>query len=535
MSVFPHTQLLFESSLAVVISGPHIQILDSRTGDLIRTTTELQAADKESLLKSGPIRLAAIDKSGQHLVTSGDDKQLKLWQIDGLKLLNERELPKKPTGLAFTLDGQSILTSDKFGDIFRYDLEPAPQTVEQKKASLASHDNPSGGKLILGHTSFLTAFLLSFDEKFIITADRDEHIRVSWYPQGYTIEIYCLGHEKFVSAIHMPEFSPTELVSGGGDPMLKIWDWMTGKVKREIPISDAVEPFMKVKPARRTPRRFEDDGDENGDDTKKKSRKGKARAKQARGASREDSTSAPPAEPSEAAEAADSLDVNASGDSVLALRRIESLKSDMDESRHLIFSAVGASALFWCAYSEDPMPEVHAFDFNKPIVDFTVTSDGLIWVCLDRQWSETGVDDVAESVPAMVRVLRLSADKVCFHLIEVSADALLASLNSKCLLPATPAELKALDLYLPLSALPKNNEAEHDPMDRDPIENPSDGKEVSRKELGRLKSKKAVAKVQSTRPAGEAELEERNTKRAKSEHDEADDEGSKDVVMDGVS
>jgi tRNA (guanine-N(7)-)-methyltransferase subunit TRM82 len=81
---------------------------------------------------------------------------------------------------------------------YRYDLEPAPQTVEQKKASLASHDNPSGGKLILGHTSFLTAFLLSFDEKFIITADRDEHIRVSWYPQGYTIEIYCLGHEKCV-------------------------------------------------------------------------------------------------------------------------------------------------------------------------------------------------------------------------------------------------------------------------------------------------------------------------------------------------
>jgi tRNA (guanine-N(7)-)-methyltransferase subunit TRM82 len=61
------------------------------------------------------------------------------------------------------------------------------------------------------------------------------------------------------------------------------------------------------------------------------------------------------------------------------------------------------------------MPEIHAFDFNKPVVDFTVTSDGLIWVCLDGQWSETGVDDLAESAPAMVRVLRLSADKVCFH------------------------------------------------------------------------------------------------------------------------
>src|ERR1700761_4669088 len=76
-----------------------------------------------------------------------------------------------------------------------YDLIPVPQIVEQKNAALLSHENPSGGQLILGHTSFLTAFLLSFDEKFIVTADRDEHIRVSWYPQGYTIESYCLGHE----------------------------------------------------------------------------------------------------------------------------------------------------------------------------------------------------------------------------------------------------------------------------------------------------------------------------------------------------
>ncbi|KAJ6581834.1 WD40-repeat-containing domain protein [Mycena capillaripes] len=531
MSLYPHTQVLFESSLTVVISGPHIQILDSRTGDLTTATTDRQGADKEALLKSGPIRLAAVDRSGKHLVTSGDDKQLKLWQIDGLKLLNERELPKKPTGLAFTRDGQTILTSDKFGDIFSYELHPTPQTVEQKKASLASHENPSGGKLILGHTSFLTAFLLSFDEKFVITADRDEHIRVSWYPQGYTIETYCLGHEKFVSAIHMPELAPTELVSGGGDPMLKIWDWMNGTVKREIPILHAVEPFIKVRPPKRTPRRFEDDGEDNGEDSKKKSRKAKARAKQqAKADSREGSTSAIPAVPSEENEAADPFEALGDGDSILAVRRIETLKSD--ESRHLVFSAVGATALFYCSYLEDAAPDIHAFDFNKPVIDFTVASDGLIWVCLDGQWSESG-SDVADSTPAMVRVLKLSADK----LIEVSADTLplLSSLNSKCLLSATPAELKALDLYQTLSALPKNNETEHDPMDREPIENPSDGKEISRKELGRLKSKKAVAKVQSTRPAGEAELEERSAKRARSEHDDAGDEGSKDVDMEGVS
>lgn len=54
----------------------------------------------------------------------------------------------------------------------------------------------------------LTTFLLSPDERYIITADRDEHIRVSWYPQGYAIERYCLGHEKCVGRSHSPDLQP---------------------------------------------------------------------------------------------------------------------------------------------------------------------------------------------------------------------------------------------------------------------------------------------------------------------------------------
>ncbi|KAJ7252517.1 WD40 repeat-like protein [Mycena rebaudengoi] len=523
---FPHSQLLFGPSIVVVISGPHIQLVDSRTGDLITTTSDLQGPDKEALLKSGPVRLAAIDKSGTHLVTSGDDKQLKLWQIDGLKLLNERELPKKPTALAFTQDGQTILASDKFGDVFSYELNPAPQSAEEKKAALASHDNPSGGKLILGHTSFLTAFLLSADEKYIITADRDEHVRVSWYPQGYTVEIYCLGHEKqvrpplsiFVSAIHIPESAPTELISGGGDPMLKVWDWMRGTVKREVPILTAVEPFMKVKPPQK--KRFEYIDEEAGDGTKLRGRKAKGRAKhRAKMEAKQGSTSAVDA--SEDVEAADPPEV---ADPILVLRRLESVGLDIP---YLIFNAVGVTALFSCIYSEDVSPDIDAFDFEQPVIDFVVAADGLIWVTLDGEWSEGGSKGTLETAP-------LSPTNWHFHqLVEVSNEPitpLLSSLNSKCVLPATTADLKALDLYLALTALPKNNEVEHDPMDREAVVNPEDGesmKEISRKELGRLKSKKAVlAKVQATQP----ESEERSTKRAKSEHDE-----STDVVMGEVS
>ncbi|KAK7025061.1 guanine-N(7)--methyltransferase non-catalytic subunit TRM82 [Favolaschia claudopus] len=515
MSLFPHTRLFVEPSLAIVISGPHIQILDAGTGDLTATTANFPDAEKESVLKSGPIRVAAVDALGTHLVTCGDDKILKLWQIDGLKLLNERELPKRPTGLAFTRDGQTILTSDKFGDIFSYELNPAPQTAEQKKTALASHENPSGGKLILGHTSFLTAFLLTPDEKFIVTADRDEHIRVSWYPQGYTIEMYCLGHKKFVSALHIPESSPTELISGGGDPMLKIWDWMTGKLKREIPILEAVEPFIKVKPSRRTPRRFEEGGDENEEGTtKKKSRKAKARAKQqAKKEEMEDSAAADPSPP-------ELPDADPPPETVLAIHRIHCL------DRHIIFSVVGATALFSCACSEDVTPEIHAFEFSKPVVDFTVAHDGRIWVSLDGQWSETGADS-ADSTPTMVRVVQLSGNK----LVDIPGVSLLSSLNSSCLLLATIAQLKTLDIYQALSALPKNNEVEYDPMDRDAMEIGADN--LSKKELGRLKSKQAVAKAHSTLPASEegpGELDEPCSKRAKSQPSEQD---PGDVAMDG--
>ena len=74
--------------------------------------------------------------------------------------------------------------------------EPAPGA--SKRGSLTAHENPSNGTLVLGHASLLTTFLLTSDEQYIITADRDEHIRVSWYPQGYNVEQYCLGHEKYV-------------------------------------------------------------------------------------------------------------------------------------------------------------------------------------------------------------------------------------------------------------------------------------------------------------------------------------------------
>jgi tRNA (guanine-N(7)-)-methyltransferase subunit TRM82 len=101
-------------------------------------------------------------------------------------------------------DGKTILVADKFGDVFSYPIDPPAVTADtsvparssepRPKESQASHENPHGS-LVLGHASIITSLLLSHDGCYIITADRDEHIRVSRYPNGYNIERYCLGHQ----------------------------------------------------------------------------------------------------------------------------------------------------------------------------------------------------------------------------------------------------------------------------------------------------------------------------------------------------
>ncbi|KAF8074939.1 quinon protein alcohol dehydrogenase-like superfamily [Lyophyllum atratum] len=396
MPHYPHTQLLPGPASTTVISGPHIQVLDSSTGAIRHAATDA----------AGPVRCAAIDAQGKHLATAGDDKMLKIWEIEGLTLVNERELPKRPTAIRFTADGQTVLASDKFGDVFSYPFHYVPLTVKQKKDALSSHENPSGGQLILGHASLLNAFLLTADEKFIITADRDEHIRVSWYPQGYNIEMYCLGHTKFVSAIHNPAFAPSDLVSGGGDPALKIWDWMTGVVKHEVSVGDTVEPYIRV----RTPKRRRGEDGEDGPETRRKGRGKKAKGK-GKAKAESEVAEAEIAEVAEDASGATGVEetplpgAEDNAEKVLVIRKIDSVSS-----RHLVFSAVGATALFTTPYpSGDVVSGVRVFDVGSPVLDFFVAEDDLIWVSLDGNWDEATSEKTERP---FVRVLDLSSGEV---------------------------------------------------------------------------------------------------------------------------
>ncbi|KAG6004442.1 hypothetical protein E4U21_001064 [Claviceps maximensis] len=231
------------------------------------------------------ITLMTCTNDGSHLVAvSGHDKALWVFEHDGqgaLTQLSQRVMPKRPSSLTLGF-GSEIIVADKFGDVYSLPLlvtplspstlalrtpstlsqaapklaEPAANTltvhskrnraalehqrkqIEAEKAKAAGSSKPSDAPsfeltLLLGHVSMLTSLVIaeSQGKKYILTADRDEHIRVSRYiPQAHIIESFCLGHKEFISEIIVPAGRNDILISGGGDEDLLLWDWKAGSV-----------------------------------------------------------------------------------------------------------------------------------------------------------------------------------------------------------------------------------------------------------------------------------------------------------------
>lgn len=131
--------------------------------------------------------------------------------------INQFKIKKNAQKMIFTKNEEKILICDKAGDIYEFDV---------KQSSSSNEENC--GRLLLGHCSMLLDFLLTDDQRYIISADRDEKIRVTHYPNTYNIKTYCLGHSQFVSSIQL--INQQTLASGSGDGKIKIWNYLNGKI-----------------------------------------------------------------------------------------------------------------------------------------------------------------------------------------------------------------------------------------------------------------------------------------------------------------
>ncbi|XP_068771136.1 tRNA (guanine-N(7)-)-methyltransferase non-catalytic subunit WDR4 isoform X2 [Struthio camelus] len=139
---------------------------------------------------------------------------------------NKGSVNRRCTAVIITAAEDKILVADKSGDVYSYSITE-PQTE---------------GKLELGHLSLLLDVALSPDDRYILTADRDEKIRVSLAKAPHNIISYCLGHKEFVSKIFVIPNYPDLLLSASGDCTVRLWEYRSGKEVYCCHLSSVSEP-----------------------------------------------------------------------------------------------------------------------------------------------------------------------------------------------------------------------------------------------------------------------------------------------------
>ncbi|XP_070694256.1 tRNA (guanine-N(7)-)-methyltransferase non-catalytic subunit wdr4 [Pempheris klunzingeri] len=163
---------------------------------------------------SDKILAFTVSPSGKLAVLTDDNKRLVLFHCEpSWQCVSTRFVVRRCTSLLFSQAEDELLVADKSGDVYSFSV------VEPQRE----------GELRMGHLSMLLSITTSPDNKYIITADRDEKIRVSHLRSPYNIQSFCLGHQQFVSALLVPSGHPRWLLSGSGDGTVKLWEYESGR------------------------------------------------------------------------------------------------------------------------------------------------------------------------------------------------------------------------------------------------------------------------------------------------------------------
>ncbi|KAM4561341.1 tRNA (guanine-N(7)-)-methyltransferase non-catalytic subunit wdr4 [Fundulus diaphanus] len=173
-------------------------------------------SDGDASEDTGSDRVLAFagSSSGRLMALTDDTKRLVLFKSEPTwHCVGIRWVIRRCTSLVFSQAEDELLVADKSGDVYSFSV------VEPQKE----------GELKMGHLSMLLAMTMSPDDQYIITADRDEKIRVSRHKSPYDIQSYCLGHHQFVSTLQIPSGNPHWLLSGSGDGTVKLWEFESGR------------------------------------------------------------------------------------------------------------------------------------------------------------------------------------------------------------------------------------------------------------------------------------------------------------------
>jgi hypothetical protein len=203
----------------------------------------------DSIIRAVYWYTAPGDNQPSYLLSAGDDKRLFVWNCSDWSRSEPVSASKKITCVAMTGTGTDrvVMYADKFGNVYSYPLaahssvaartarrvQVSQLPVQQKGKEGGDEDEESadGLTLLLGHFSSITSMTLDHTAQHIVTADRDEKIRVSRYPNAYNICTFCLGHTQFVSKVlvlHSSHVTVPCVISAGGDGTVRAWHLTAG-------------------------------------------------------------------------------------------------------------------------------------------------------------------------------------------------------------------------------------------------------------------------------------------------------------------
>ena len=191
-----------------------------------------------------------LSADGATAVTAHNCKTLCAWRVADGACVARRRMPKKPSSLlsarlpaaqaaveplAVT---EVVLVGDKTGDVHAL---PLPHV-----------DAVAAPALLLGHTaSVITALVPSTDGTLLVSADRDEKVRVSPFPSAHCVTAYCLGLTSFVTslAVMAPAGEGASEGDGGdalfaltGNATLGAWQLRTGRLRQLVDVAPTGTP-----------------------------------------------------------------------------------------------------------------------------------------------------------------------------------------------------------------------------------------------------------------------------------------------------
>jgi tRNA (guanine-N(7)-)-methyltransferase subunit TRM82 len=154
-----------------------------------------------------------------------------------------------PSSSTTTISAPVLVAGDLAGDAHAYSLEGVGVDDKKKRQS----------RLLLGHTASMLTGIRVVPNR-ILTADRDEKIRVSSFPDTTVIEGFLLGHEEYVTSIEsVPQLVAAAaagedgtrskdqknlVVSCGGDKTLRLWDLDTLKQVSVVSAAGAADNMI---------------------------------------------------------------------------------------------------------------------------------------------------------------------------------------------------------------------------------------------------------------------------------------------------